>query len=376
MKQKINLAIMMVVLGCGAFAAVALAEQIKQTIDTHKHEWVMNHSDGGREFKLRIKGKPEFTEDYSDLRALAPGGSVAIEEKTPSVTRKLEITAAVDGQLQRKYSVEGAPRELDAEGKQWVAGIILNAVRQSGFDAERRVTRLFERGGAAAVLEEVALIKGDYAKALYLKHLLKDRQLDAASARRVVQVAARDISSAYEKQQVFAAVAGKYLDDTDTLAEFATAIGTIDSDYERGEALAALVEDRKLTAEQLKIVLPAVAAMKSDHERAEALVALLESGGTEAAAQPAFFEAVNGIKSAYDRARVLTAVIAAKPNNETLKLVVTSAAGIKSDYEKAQVLIAAAKIVEDEDVRKMLVEVARGIRSEYERGSVLSAAIK
>ena len=374
MKQKITLAVTLVVLGGAGLAAVA--GQIKQTIDTDRHEWTMSHSDDGREFRLRITGKPEFTDDYTDLRSLAPGGSVTIEEKTPAVARKLEITAGADGQLQRKYSVNGTERELDAEGREWVGGIILNAVRQSGFDAERRVARLFERGGAAAVLEEVALIKGDYAKALYLKGLLDGREVDAASARRVVQMAARDISSDYEKQQVLAALAGKYLDDKDTLAEFAAAIGTIRSDYERAQALAVLVEDRKLTGEQLKIVLPAVAGMKSDHEKAEALLGLLESGGAEAVAEPAFFEATNGIKSAYERAQVLTAVLATKPNKEALKLVVTSAAGISSDYEKAPVLIAAAKIVEDEDVRKMLVEVARGIRSDYERGNVLSAAIK
>ena len=371
MKMKINVMVLVI-----AFAAAAVAEQIRHTIDTKKHEWVMSHSDDGREFHLRITGKPEFTEDYSDIQSLAPGGSVTIEEKTGSTARKLEITAAGDGQLERKYSVNGAPRELDAEGKQWVAAVILNAVRQSAFDAERRVARLFERGGAAAVLDEVGLIEGDYAKAVYLKQLLKGREVEAATARRVVQMAARDISSAYEKQQVLAAVAGKYLDDKETLGEFATAIATIDSDHERGQALAALVKEREVTAEQLEIVLPAVATMKSDHDKAQALLGLLTSGGAEAVAQPAFFDAVNGIKSAYDRARVLTAVLATKPKDDALKLVVTSAAGIKSDYEKAQVLIAAAKIVENEDVRKMLVEVARGIRSEYERGNVLSAAIK
>ena len=374
MKKKITVAVTMVVLGCAAVAAVA--GQIKQTIDTDRHQWTMSHSDDGREFRLRINGRPEFTDDYSDVKSLTPAGSVTIEEKTASMSRKLEIIPAADGPLQRKYSVNGAKRELDAEGKEWVAGIILNAVRQSGFDAERRVARLFERGGAAAVLDEVTLIKGDYAKALYLKELLDGREVDGASARRVVQMAARDISSAYEKKQVLAALAGKYLDDKDTLAEFAAAIGTIDSDYERGEALAALVEDRKLMGEQLKIVLPAVAGMKSDHEKAQALLGLLESGGAEAVAQPAFFEATNGIKSAYERAQVLTAVVETKPNKEALKLVVASAAGISSDYEKAQVLIATAKIVEDEDVRKMLVEVARGIRSDYERGNVLSAAVK
>jgi hypothetical protein len=372
MKQKINVAIAMVVLGC---ALPLIAETSRHTVDTSENEWTISHSDNGREFNLRIKGKPEFTDDYADLKSLSAGGSVMIEEKTGSVTRKLEITPRADGKLQRSYWVNGASHELDGEGQKWIAGIILDAVRQSGFDAERRVARLFERGGAAAVLEEVTQIRSDYAKSIYLRQLLKDRQVDGAVARKVVQMAARDISSAYEKHQVLAALAGKYLDDKETLAEFAAAIGTINSDYERGQAVAALVKDRKLTSDQLKIVAPAVAKISSDHEKANALLGLLKSGGTEAIAQPAFFEAVNGIKSAYDRARVLSAVLAAKPNNEAVKLSVTSATGIDSDYEKSQVLIAAAKIGDD-DIRKMVMDAGRGIRSDYERGNVLAAATK
>jgi F0F1-type ATP synthase delta subunit len=373
MKQKINLAIAMVVLGC---AALPLLAETRHTVDTSDNEWTITHSDNGREFNLRIKGKPEFTDDYNDIKSLSSGGSVMIEEKTASGARRLEITPGADGKLQRSYSVNGVAHELDAESKQWVGAIILDAVRQSGYDVERRVARLFERGGAAAVFEEVAQIKGDYAKSVYLRQLLKDRQVDAGAARKVVQIAAHDISSAYEKQQLLAAVAGKYLDDKETLVEFAAAIPTINSDYERGQALAALVKDRKLSGEQLKIVVPAVAKMSSDHEKANALLGLLKAGGVEAVAQPEFFEAVNGIQSAYDRSRVLMAILAAKPNKEVLKLVVTSAAEISSDYEKAQVLIAAAQNTDDQDIRKMLVEVARGIRADYERGNVLAAATK
>ncbi|MEY2508687.1 MAG: hypothetical protein QOH01_3016 [Verrucomicrobiota bacterium] len=376
MRHKTQLVLLVLMAGGGL---LALAEQTSRTIETNESEWTMNHSDKGQEFNLRIKGKPEFTEDYSDLKWLSPGGSVTIEEKTASITRRLEITADADGRLQRKYSVNGATRELDPEGKQWVAGAILDAVRQSGYDAERRVTKLFERGGAAAVLEEVALIKGDWAKGVYLKELLKGRQLDAASARCVVGVVARDISSAYEKGQVLGAVAGKYLDDKETLQAFTAAVVTINSDYERGQALAMLMKDRTLTAEQLKIVVPAAAKMSSDYEKAQALVGILKASSAEAVAavaEPAFFDGVNGISSAYERAKVLSAVLAAKPNNDVLKRVITSAAGISSDYEKAQVLISAAKIAKDDEVRKMLVEVAKSIRSEHERGTVLAVAIK
>ena len=375
MRHKIKLLVAVLLAGSGAALALA-AEQASRTINTNENEWTINHSDNGREFNLQIKGKPEFTEDYSDLKSLSPGGSVAIEEKTPSIARKLEITVAGDGQLQRKYFVNGTSREIDGEGKQWIAGVLLDAVRQSGYEADRRVTKLFERGGAAAVLEEVALIKGDWAKGVYLKELLKGRQLDGPSARKVVGVVAHDISSAYEKRQVLGAVAGKYLDDKETLDAFAAAVATINSDYERGQVLALLTKDRKLTAEQLKIVLPAAAKMSSDYEKAQALVAILKSSPAEVAAEPVFFDGVNGISTAYERAKVLTAVLAANPDAEVLKRVVSSAAGINSDYEKAQILIQAAKMVKDDDVRKMLVEAAKTIRSEYERGTVLAAAIK
>jgi hypothetical protein len=369
-KTKWMVAILLV---CAA-AVPGLAEQTH--VDTNENEWVINHSDNGHELNFRIKGKPEFTEDYTDLKTLSPGGSVTIEEKTPAMTRKLEITAAADGQLQRKYSVNGAAREIDPDGKQWIAGVILDAVRQSGYDVERRVTKLFERGGAAAVLEEVALIKGDWAKGVYLRELLKGRQLNATSARKVVGVVARDISSAYEKRQVLGAVPGKYLDDKETLDAFAAAIGTINSDYERGQALGMLVKDRKLTAEQLKVILPPAAKMSSDYEKAQALVVILKSSSAEVSAEPVFFDGVDGINTAYERAKVLSAVLAANPDKEVVKRVVTSAAGINSDYEKAQVLIQAAKMVKDDDVRKMLVDVAKTIRSEYERGTVLAAATK
>src|ERR1044072_5459585 len=95
---------------CGTAVLGAAAEM---RVDSNEHEWTINHSDNGKEFNLRIKGKPEFTEDYSDLKSLSPGGSVMIEEKTPAGSRKLEIKAGADGQLQRTYSVNGAAREID-----------------------------------------------------------------------------------------------------------------------------------------------------------------------------------------------------------------------------------------------------------------------
>lgn len=98
MKQKINLAVMMIVLGYAA--AAAPAGQVSNTINSGRHEWssITRMTTGSFISGLKANWR---------LR-MAPGGSVTIEEKTPAVRRKLEINRADDGQLQRKYSVNGA----------------------------------------------------------------------------------------------------------------------------------------------------------------------------------------------------------------------------------------------------------------------------
>lgn len=70
MNQTIRLAITMPLLECAALPLIG--GQTRHTVSTDKHEWVMSHSGDGHEFHLRIKGKPESTEDYSAIRSLAP----------------------------------------------------------------------------------------------------------------------------------------------------------------------------------------------------------------------------------------------------------------------------------------------------------------
>src|SRR5215475_7440843 len=175
------------------------------------YEWVMNHRDDGRELRIRVKGKPEFTDDYSDIKTLPARGSARVEETRGSVSRRWEVESDADGNLRRSYTVQGKSHEFDGEARQWLSGLLLEAVRQSGFDAERRVTRLYQKGGASAVFEEVSLIKGDYAKGVYLRELMKSHELDSVSAERVVAQVAREVKSDYEKRQVLSLVAEKYL---------------------------------------------------------------------------------------------------------------------------------------------------------------------
>ncbi len=381
MRSKINTLMVFALLLVGVALSVASAQQSGSSTRTSVHvnndDWVMNRRENGRELRIRIKGKPEFTDDYSDLKALPAGGSLRVEETRGSTTRKLEIETDASGNQRRSYYVQGKAHEFDSEARQWLSVLLLEMVRQSGFDAERRVGRIFAQGGAGAVLDEVSRINSDYAKRVYLRELMANHQIDSVAAQRVVQIAAREMSSDHEKRQVLARVAEKHLDDQKVLSEFIAAIATINSDYERGQTLAAVLKRGSLTADQLKSVLQSVAGISSDYEKAQALIRIANAYPAEAAAQPAFFDAVGGINSDYEHSRVLLALLRGKPSGEALKLALKSTASISSDYEKARVLLQVAALgKDDEEIRRALVEASKSISSDYERGRVLSAAFR
>src|SRR5262245_8208443 len=323
MKDKLITLIVFALLLSGA-ASLAYAQQTRKSehISVHNDEntWEMNRRDDNQELRIRIKGKAEFTDDYSDIKALSPNGSLRVEETRGAITRRFEIETDAGGNQRRSYTVQGHAHDFDNEARQWLSALLLEMVRQSGYDSPRRVARLFQQGGAAAVLAEVAQIKGDYAKRVYLREMLQNHRLNPAEVQRVVRVAMQEMSSAYEMRQTLMAVAEKYLDDPQTLSEFIAAIAKINSDYERGQVITAALKRGSLSSGQLKGVLQAVSHISSDYEKSQALLRINSSQLSEPSVLSAYFDAVNGIRSDYEHSRVLLSLLNGKPKDATLKL--------------------------------------------------------
>jgi hypothetical protein len=380
MQTKTKFMFTLALLACAwmTFDTFAQRTAIRTERSAGNSEWTMSHEENGRGLTVRVKGQAVFNDEYSDLKSLTPNGSLRVRDSRGAQLRRLEIEADSNGKLKRTYWLHDSTHAFDAEAQKWMAALMLELVRQSGFDAERRVAKLLAQGGANAVLQEIAQIKGDYARSLYFRHLLKSEPLDAATVRRVVQQIARDLSSAYEKRQALGAVPAKHLQDEAVLHALIAAAGTVSSDYERGQLLAVFLQGNTLTATQLQAALQVIAGIGSDYEKAQALLRIAKSQKLATAALPQLFAAINGIGSDYEQARVLLAFLkddSADP--EMMKRVIQASAGISSDYEQARVLLRVAALHKDnEEVRKLLVAASRTIGSEYERGRVLSATFR
>ena len=337
----------------------------------------MNTGDNERGLQVSLKGKVEFTEDYRDVETLSRNGFVKLRETRGAQIRRLEVEADKDGALMRAYFVNDAAQAFDRDAHQWLAEVMLETVRQGGYDAERRVTHLYKQGGANAVLDVIPLLKDDFGKRLYFQLLLLQHPLEAAQMPRVIKQISRDIVSAYEKRLAFNAVPKVYWRDAAILNQLIAAALTLDSNYEREQMLLSYVQGADLTDEQVNLALKIITGLPSAYDKAEALISLHNNQTLTPAMQPAFFNIVNGMHSPYEQARVLTEMLKGKTSPATLKLAIQAAAFVSSDFELAGVLLRAAALSRDDaEICQLITATSKNIRSEYDRGRVLAATLR
>ncbi len=353
-----------------------IAQQKKQEQNRSVMTW--EHSDDGWRQRLEIRGKAEFNDDYTDIKDVLEDGVVRVEEVRNGQSRRYEVRRDIGGQLTRAYFVNGDKRELDAAARGWVAQMVLNAVRQGGIDADKRVQTILSRSGVQGVLQEIDQIKSDYAKRHYFEALLKHGKLDEKALQSTLAQAARQINSDYEQAQLLIGVAPVLAGRNSATPAFFQGVNTIASDYERARVLKTLLKRVEPNKELLTQVATSTKSITSDYEKAGVLKAVAAVYLDDATLRGIFFQTVNSIDSDYEHRRVLSALIKTKNlGEEALTQLLNSAADISSDYEKATFLLeASSAYTGDVRLRNAFLKAVETIKSDYERGRVLSALLK
>ncbi|HET6975482.1 MAG TPA: hypothetical protein VFI24_04115 [Pyrinomonadaceae bacterium] len=304
--------------------------------------WIQQ--DGGEKRRLEIRGKAEFSADYTDITSVSEGGRVIVEEVHRGQSRRYEVKRDGSGQITRTFYLNGTAHPLDENARVWIAKLVLDGVRQAGFDAEKRVKTILAQGGVAGVLAEINQIQGDYAKRIYYAQLLKQGNLNATAMRDVLRQAARDISSDYEQAQLLTAVAPMVAGKDVAVQPYFDAVATIESDYERGRVLKTLLKQETASSAMLVLVASSTKTISSDYER-------------------------HGVLSALAKTK--------NQSEEVLRLLLDSATEMSSDYEKATLLVEVSNVYTgDARLKSAFLKAVETIKSDYERGRVLSVLLK
>lgn len=347
----------------------------------------INVDDGGRKemrvswksercsVSIEIEGDVTLAPDLTDIVSLAPGAYVEITERSDRSVRRLEMRNR-GGQAERKYSVDGDARAWDAEGRRWLATLLVDLERRTGSFAKQRVAQLHASGGASAVLAEIDRLSADYARRRYFTELFAlDAGMDDATLARAIAQAAGDIDSDYELRVVLAEAAEARQFGAASTTAFANAVRSLGSDYERRVAVTALLGRGTLPTSALRTVLSAAKGMSSSYEMRVILTALAKQRALDAEAIGLYADAVASMSSDYERRVALVAILDRDLDDRSLAALFRATREMRSDYERRVVLTAAVKnrALEGEALREFDAAVD-AMSSDYERGVVLNAA--
>ncbi|HEX8399910.1 MAG TPA: hypothetical protein VF644_20940 [Pyrinomonadaceae bacterium] len=271
-----------------------------------------NHSDGSTELSVTMRNDVRFNDNYTDVSSINGDGSLEVVERRAGLSRRLKIAAGANGQLVRTYMVNGQERSFDAEGQDWLAKIMAEAVGK-GFDAKARAKQIIRERGAAALLNEIPRLTGDYTKRVYLEEAVKSGNLDSGALNEVLKQTEAGISSDYEKATLLINTVSTSPINRKTLDAYFAATGTIKSDYERGRVLKAVLKANVANKDILLQTLASAAKINSDYEKANVLIQVANAKAKDEDVRSALLNAVKTIASDHERGRVLNAVYLNEP---------------------------------------------------------------
>jgi hypothetical protein len=286
-------------------SAVRTLQQTPKSESRNTSVW--SHSDDGVKVEVRVEGEVEFTDDYADVKSISQDGLFVATDERGGETRKLRVTPNVDGTLRRSYSVDGHSREFDADARAWLSRVLADAARDGGLDAQVRARRILRERGAKGLLEEVRLLRNDYARRVYLETLIKEGNPDGALLENILRQASAQISSDYESARLLIEFAKLYLGKNRMIAPFFEAAGKITSDFERVRVLSAVLKNNP-NREVLAGMLESARSISSDYEKARFLLDAMPLYLSDASLRSPYLDAISSISSDYERGRVLTVV--------------------------------------------------------------------
>jgi hypothetical protein len=269
-----------------------------------RNNWTWSRSDDGYKIEVKVEGKVEFNDDYSDVASIPSDGALRVHDSRGSDTIRLAVTRGANGELLRDYTVNGARRDYDARAQTWLRDVLLLAARQGGLDARERVRRILARHGTRGVVEEIAHIEGDYARRIYFDEFLKVNSLGDQDLGDAMHNAGRTITSDYERAQLLLHVGTVFLAKRELLPAYFDTLNMIGSDYEHRRVLSGALKLTILSRDALAAMADSAARIHSDYEKATFLLEGMSRYQSDAKLLDSFRAALRTIGSDYERGRV------------------------------------------------------------------------
>ncbi|MEM9001561.1 MAG: hypothetical protein AAGB24_14960 [Bacteroidota bacterium] len=337
------LRVLLLLLILASYSVDAQRKSTSVRIDDNGKTTISIKNGFGNNFSVEYRGDITLTENDTDISAISRGGYLEIKKSAFGNRRRIFIEPDNSGGLIKKYYVGGAQKHFDGEGKKWLEEILLEVVRNTTLGAEKRVERMYRKGGSYQVLREVGYIRSNHVKARYIK-LLLDKNPKSSDLAAVLNVVGEEIDSDHHRADILKHNASLFLASESATAAYIKATGKIDSDHHKAEVLKTAVRNGSVSETQLKSLFVIVKDIDSDHHKASVLLEVMKNKPLS-------------------------------PNN--VKLLVNTAKDINSDHHKATVLKKALSSNQlSGDANHTLLKSIENMDSDHHMASVFSVFVR
>lgn len=328
---------------------------------------------GHLEFKL--DGDLDFNDAEDDVSRI--NGKAVFRETRDGHTHELRLESGAGGSVTRTYLLDGHEHAIDADGKRWLASVIVETIRDTGVNVDKRCKRLFKSGGADAVLAEIDKIDSDYARRLYIITMAGLAPLDAKSQTRLL-ADVKAMSSDFERRTAYVEIIEKQNLNTANMSELLSGVATLQSDFEKRTTLLSLVPKLIVDDSVRQAWMKVMKSMHSDFEERTVVVAMSESTSSTVRTDWAL-ASINGINSAFERRTALVAIAdnMQQSGSEQALAYVKASKRIDADFERRTALMALLdKVTLDKAGYTAVLDAVDGMGASFEIRTVLVAVAR
>ena len=312
------------------------------------------------DLEVEMKGDIELNEDETEVMSISRGGFLEIKEKIGGTRHHLLIEGESGGRLSRQYKLNGRRVDFADIDREWYGDILLQIIRETGVDAERRTERILKRSGVAGVLDEVDLIESSSSKSRYLIHLFEQAKLNDDELERAARLG-KSIPSSGDKSRFLIASAENFLLSKGMERTYFDIVRGVPSSGDKTRVLIHLADEGLLESRAAyDESIDAAAGIPSSGDRTRFLTKAAHVYLQES--PEAYFKAVAGIPSSGDKTRVLLKLVEEDLLDDPVvyEEALAAAKNIPSSGDRTRFLMAAAPMYLPES-REAYFEAVNGI---------------
>jgi hypothetical protein len=315
-----------------SFAQFSYTSSLTKANGVSVYKW----KEGRKWFEVEHKGDIDVNANATDITAIAPKGFISISSNAYGKTKKIELRSTAAGEIKRSYYVGNTEVPYDYEAEKWLADVLPEVVKSTGFGAESRVDKFYLEGGTKAVVEEIETLTSNSVKQMYFEYLLKKEGVENLAY--IAESISRTISSNSTRAELYEDYQQLFLADEGANKAYFKGIDRISSNSEKGDLLEEIIDDNNLTVAQYQQVLAVVEGLSSNTEKGEVLMTINGRFPNHPAIVSAYFDAIQSMSSNTEAGRVLRDLMDEVDSEQILEMTLKSLQGLSSNTEVGEVL--------------------------------------